>query len=147
MAQEVADTKHAHDARELLRLGRQIADKTPANLITDGLQSYHDAFLKEYWTVRKDTQTRHVREIRMNGEVHNNKMERFNGEARDREKVMHGLKRKETPILTGYGIFHNYMRPHEGFKGKTPAEACGIQVKGRNKWLTLIQNVSRSGQS
>jgi len=24
--------------------------------------------------------------------------------------------------------------------GKTPAEACGIEVKGENKWVTLIQN-------
>ena len=27
-----------------------------------------------------------------------------------------------------------------GLNGKTPAEACGIDVKGINKWLTLIQN-------
>jgi len=25
-------------------------------------------------------------------------------------------------------------------KGKTPAEKCGIEVQGNNKWLTLIQN-------
>lgn len=50
IAQEVADTKYTHDARELLRLGKQIADKTPATLITDGLASYHDAYLREYYT-------------------------------------------------------------------------------------------------
>ena len=27
--------------------------------------------------------------------------------------------------------------------GKTPAEVAGIEVKGENKWLTLIQNASR----
>jgi hypothetical protein len=26
---------------------------------------------------------------------------------------------------------------------KTPADACGIEVVGDNKWLTLIQNASR----
>jgi hypothetical protein len=93
--------------------------------------------------MRKDTQTRHVREIKISGEVHNNKMERFNGEVRDREKVMRTLKRKDTPILTGYQIFHNYVRPHMALKGKTPAEMCGIEVKGKNKWLTLIQNASQ----
>lgn len=142
IAQEVADTKYTHDARELLRLGRQIADKTPATLITDGLPSYHDAFLKEYWTVRKDMRTRHVREIRMNGEIHNNKMERFNGEVRDREKVMRGLKRKDTTILKGYQVFHNYIRPHEALNGQTPADLCGIKIEGKNKWITLIQNAS-----
>jgi len=37
-------------------------------------------------------------------------MERFNGELRDREKVMRGLKKADTPILTGYQIYHNYVR-------------------------------------
>jgi len=142
IAQEVADTKHGYDARELLRMGKVIAEKTPATLITDGLQSYHDAYLKEYWTTRKDTQTRHVREIKISGEVHNNKMERFNGEVRDREKVMRGLKRMDTPILKGYQLFHNHIRPHEALDGKTPAEACGIKVEGKNKWITLIQNAT-----
>jgi hypothetical protein len=42
---------------------------------------------------------------------------------------MRGLKRKDTPILTGYQIFHNYVRPHEGLNGKTPAEASGIKIE------------------
>ena len=69
-------------------------------------------------------------------------MERINGEIRDREKTMRGLKRKDTAILQGMQIFHNFIRPHEALDGKTPAEACGIQVKGENKWITLIQNAS-----
>lgn len=72
--------------------------------------------------------------------MNNNKMERMNGEVRDREKTMRGLKTKRTPILTGYQIFHNYIRPHEGLEGKTPTEACGIKIEGKNKWFTLIQN-------
>jgi hypothetical protein len=70
-------------------------------------------------------------------------MERLNGEIRDREKTMRGLKTKDTPILMGYQIFHNYIRPHESLDGKTPAEACGIAIKGNNKWITIIQNASR----
>jgi len=45
--------------------------------------------------------------------------------------------------LKGYQVFHNHIRPHEALKGKTPAELCGIVVKGENKWLTLIQNASQ----
>jgi hypothetical protein len=74
--------------------------------------------------------------------MNNNKMERMNGEIRDREKVMRGLKKDDTPILKGYPIFHNYIREHEGLEGKTPAEACGIKMEGKNKWLTIIQNAS-----
>jgi len=75
--------------------------------------------------------------------MNNNKMERFNGEIRDREKTMRGLKRNDTSILSGYQTFHNYIRTHEELEGKTPAEACGIKVEGKNKWITLIQNASR----
>jgi len=50
----------------------------------------------------------------------------------------------DTPILKGYEIFHNYIRTHEGLDGKTPSEACGIEINGDNKWITLIQNASRS---
>jgi hypothetical protein len=55
-----------------------------------------------------------------------NKMERMNREIRDREKTMRGLKKKNTPILSGYQIYHNYLRPHGSLNGKTPSEACGI---------------------
>jgi len=71
-------------------------------------------------------------------------MERFNGEVRDREKVIRGLKKKDTPILTGYQIFHNYVRPRMGLDGQTPAERCGIKVEGDDRWLTLIQNAERN---
>jgi transposase InsO family protein len=67
-------------------------------------------------------------------------MERFNGKLRDREKIMRSLKTPETPIISGMQIYHNYVRPHMALDGKTPAEVAGIEVKGENKWLTLIQN-------
>jgi hypothetical protein len=66
-------------------------------------------------------------------------MERLNGEIRDRERVMRGLEKKDTPILTGYQLFHNYILPHMALEDKTPAEAAGIKVKGQDKWLTIIQ--------
>jgi hypothetical protein len=70
-------------------------------------------------------------------------MERMNGELRQREKVMRTLERPDTAILKGMQIYHNYVRPHEALKGKTPSEAAGIEVEGENKWLTLIQNASK----
>jgi transposase-like protein len=143
IAQEIADSKYTHDARTLFRAGVKATGKKPMILITDGLQAYHDACNKEFWTMKKETRTEHIRHITIRGDRNNNKMERFNGEIRDREKTMRGLKTKDTPILLGYQIFHNYIRPHEGLKGKTPSEACGIRIEGKNKWITLIQNATR----
>jgi len=124
-------------------MAKKVTGKKPMTLITDGLPAYHDAYKKEFWTARKETRTEHIRHIKIKGDMNNNKNERFNGEIRDREKVMRGLKKEDSPILKGYQVFHNYIREHEGLDGKTPAEACGIKVEGKNKWLTLIQNASQ----
>jgi len=144
IAQEVAETKYKHDARRLFQLGQKVAGKKPMTLITDGLRAYHDAYKKGFWTHKIETRTKHIRHITLRGDHNNNKMERMDGEVRDREKVMRGLKKIDTPIISGYQIFHNYIREHEALKGKTPAEACGIEVEGENKWLTMIQNASMS---
>jgi putative transposase len=137
IAQEVADTKDRHDARTLFSRAKYLMGKQPKNLITDGLVTYSAGCMEVF------PQTQHTRHIRFRGDMNNNKMERMNGEIRDREKTMRGLKTKDTPILSGYQIFHNYIRPHEGLDGKTPSEACGIKVEGKNKWITLIQNASK----
>ncbi len=57
---------------------------------------------------------------------------------------MRGLERKDSPILVGYKLFHNYIRPHKALNYKIPAEAAGIKVEGENKWITLIQNASKA---
>lgn len=71
----------------------------------------------------------------------------MNGEVRDREKVMRGLKRTDTPILKGIQIYYNFIRPHEGLNGATPADRAGIKIEGDNKWLTIIQNAKHVERS
>ncbi len=90
---------------------KEVAEKKPRVLITDGLATYHEGYLKEFYTHKLETRTEHNQDIRIAGEIHNNKMERLTGEIRDREKVMRSLKREDSPILTGYQIFHYYVRP------------------------------------
>ncbi len=147
IAQEVADTKFTADLRPLFKLGKKVAGKQPKTLITDGAPNFHEAYEQEFWTQKLETRTEHIREIALNGVRHNNKMERMNGEIRDRERVMRTLENSDTPILTGMQIYHNYVRPHEGLKGRTPAEVAGIKVEGDNKWITLIQNASKKENS
>jgi len=143
IAQEVADRKQGHNARGLLQKAKQVTKTKPKVFITDGLPSYYEAYKREFWARERDSRTVHIRHIRLQGDMNNNKMERLNGEFRDREKVMRGVKKKESVIFDGYQLYHNYLRPHMSLDGKTPAEACGIQIEGKNKWITLIQNASK----
>ena len=53
---------------------------------------------------------------------------------------MRGIKKKDSVTLTGYQLFHNYIRPHSTLCNMTPSEKCGMGINGDNKWITLIQN-------
>jgi putative transposase len=147
IAKEVAGDKFSREAPEyasrLFQQGKEVVGKKPLTLITDGLYAYHQAYKREFYAHKKPV-TKHVKHITWQRDKGNEKMEAFNGTVRSREKVMRSLKCEDSPILDGYQIFHNFVRPHEGLKGKTPAEACGVKVEGQDKWLTLIQNASRS---
>lgn len=142
IAQQVSDHKGTSDVRPMFGEAKERAGKKPKVLISDGAHNFAEACTREWWTMKKETRTEHIREIRLSGKVHNNKMERQNGEWRDREKVMRSLKKDDSPVIGGMQIFHNFIRPHMGLDGKTPAEAAGIKVEGDNKWLTIIQNAS-----
>ena len=141
IAQEVGHRKEGHDASSLFKLAKEVTQTKPKVMITDGLQSYKEAYKKEYWT-QKNPRIVHIRHIRLQGDHNNNKMERLNGEFRDREKVTRGVKKTDSILFDGYQLYHNYIRPHMGLEGKTPSEACGITIQGNDKWKTLIERAS-----
>ncbi|MGP8125581.1 MAG: DDE-type integrase/transposase/recombinase [Nitrososphaerales archaeon] len=138
IAQQVSNVKQGANASRLFMEAKRVAGKAPKTLITDALPSYVMAANLDF------PHAAHVREIAFKGKVHNNKMERMNGEVRDREKVMRSLKTTDSPIFDGLQLYHNFFRPHMGLKGKTPAEAAGITIEGENKWETVIRNASHS---
>ena len=141
IAKEVSDRKEGHDATGLYKEAKQVTKKIPKVMITDGLHSYNIAHKKEFRTNSKNTSV-HIRHIHLKGDMNNNQQERFNGSIRDREKVMRGIKKTDSLFFDGYQIYHNYIREHMTLK-QTPAEACGIVVKGNDKWKTIIQSASK----
>lgn len=147
IAQQVSDHKGTSDVRPMFKAAIQATGKVPKTFISDGANNFHDAYRTEFSHPYGEVESPvHVRHIRMSGDMNNNKMERMNGEIRDREKTMRGVKTADSAALKGYQIFHNYVRPHMGLDGKTPAEAAGITVEGENKWLTIIQNAKHNSE-
>jgi hypothetical protein len=112
-------------------------------VITDGAFNFSLAIRRACRHEAKQFAIQHVSHVRFQGDNNNNKMERFNGEVRDREKIVRGVKKSDSPPLGGYRSYHNYVRPHIGLNGKTPAEVAGIIVEGNDKWLTIIQNAKK----
>lgn len=146
IAQQVGDTKGIENIRPMFRDAKERAGKIPKTIISDGAQNFRMAINDEFSDLA--TRPNHVRDIRFDGSVHNNKMEALNGHSiRQRERVMRSLKRKDTPILKGMQIYHNFIRPHMALDDQTPAERAGIKVEGSNKWITLIQNAKVNEKS
>ena len=88
--------------------------------------------------------TNHIRHIHLPGkrDRDDDKMERLNGEIMDREKIFRDLKRFDAPLIDGLKVYYNFTKKYGSLKDKTPAEQATIEVDGKNKWITLIQNAS-----
>lgn len=143
IAEMVADHKGTSDFRPMYQDAIKLTGKKPKMFNSDGANNFHIACKEQFYSNKRDS--KHIRHITLKDDHNNNKMERIYGETRDREKVMRGLRNKDTPIIKGYQIFHNFVRPHEALEGKTPADACCIEAKGENNWITTIQNVAIVG--
>jgi transposase-like protein len=135
IAEQVANHKGVSDIRPLFKEAKLLTRKEPERITSDGANNFAVCIKSELPSAK------HIADIRVDGSVHNNKMEAMNGQTvRQREKVMRSLKKDNSPILRGLQIYHNFFRPHQALKGKTPAEKAGIKIEGGDKWLTLIQN-------
>ncbi len=76
--------------------------------------------------------------------ANNNIQERLNGEFRDREKIPRGLKKDDSPAITGIKLHHNFIKPHMGLDGKTPDQAANIDLNlGDDKYMDLIKQAGR----
>lgn len=62
--------------------------------------------------------------------TNDNLVERLNGIVREREKVMRGLKQRESAqkILEGFRPYYNFIRKYQSLKRKPPAEMENIDL-------------------
>ena len=102
----IHSASEAYNEEQVLSTKRQ-AGKSPRNFITDGLPAYMKSSKKIF-----GKKTNHIRHIHIQKDMNNNKMERLNGEIRDREKTFRGLKRIDTPIIEGMKVYYNFTKKH-----------------------------------
>ena len=139
---KVSQRREVEDARKVFQDAKS-KTSTPLAIVHDGLQSYNEAFQREFWT----KQTQYIRNVRSTGVRHkglNQKVERLNGIFRDRERVMHGMENKNSSqkLIDAYRIHYNFVREH-GSIGQTPAEKAQIKIDlGQNKIESLIKLAS-----
>ncbi|MGQ0534962.1 MAG: IS6 family transposase [Methanobacteriota archaeon] len=143
LVSHVTEGRDLQDARTVFSNAREIAEKKPQEIVTDGLASYIEAWKQELRVPEggRNSHNIHVREIHLaDHSKNNNIVARLNGTVRDRHNDVRGLKKPEGPLTKRQAVYHNLVKPHLSLGGLTPAEAAGIQVPAAgNRWLGIIR--------
>ena len=137
IATEVSKKREISDARKIIASGKKIASQNPNYVLTDCLNSYQEAIRKEF-----ENKTAHIKTKFLKDGFVNRPIERYRNEIRERLKARRGLGNDESAQIFSdlLKINHNFVKPHEGLDGKTPAEKAGINLElGDNKYLDLIK--------
>ena len=144
VASHLSTARPAKEAIALFEKAMKVAKKKPISIYVDGLPAYIKAYNKVFRTMQKDTRPELIRKVGLRAVNSNNSVERLHGTLKDRIKPMRGLKGMETVriLLEGWAVHYNYVRPHQTLKGKTPAQASGIDIE--NDWHNLVREAIRS---
>lgn len=141
LACEVTKERYVDDARKPLQQAKEVANRRPDAIVTDGLQAYQRAIIAEFYDVSASIQNPHIRLKDFETKPNNNIVERLNGTFRERIKVMRSLNSSSTAaeMMTGFQTYYNYIRSHQGIGGLTPAQMARIPINlTGNRWETMI---------
>ena len=141
LACQVTEERFVKDARKALKQAKSVTNVRPDAIVTDGLQAYKEAVKAEFYDISAPIQNPHVRLKDFETKPNNNILERLNGTFRERTKVVRSF---DNPVgamefAAGMQTYYNYIRPHQGIGGLTPAEMAGIPLDlTGNRWMTMI---------
>ncbi len=134
LASTVTESRGKKDAKQHFR---QVKDRYllhPKQITTDGLFSYHDAIRETFNSGQEPV--RHERSV---GFLKNQRVERLHNSQKERLKVMRGFNGQAGKQMRDWKNYYNFLRPHQGLNGKTPAEKAGIEAGlNGNRWKGLI---------
>jgi len=144
LASVISKGRKVENARKAFQQAKKCSKgDRPRCIVTDGLQTYKKAINKEFYTVKKETI--HIGNVGIKGKrfrntkFDNNLVERLHGTMRDRNKTQRGLEKQDSMFIKGHQLYYNFIRPHEGLNGYTPAHFANIYLDlGENKWKDLL---------
>jgi transposase-like protein len=127
---------------------KKVEDRELITFVCDGFWNYKNAFNKLFYRVAKLQFGVPIKLQKFGVNHNNNPIERYNGKIKDRIKVLRGgfgnFERAEA-FMNLQRVVHNFVNPHQGLQGKTPAEIAGIKLNlGRMKLLNLIKYVAEN---
>jgi putative transposase len=129
LASRVSLTRTTEDAEQLMKAAMKRAGKSPKLIVTDKLRAYLDGIELTF-----GSDTEHLQTSPFTLGDSTALIERFHGTLKDRTKVMRGFKDTETLIefTDGFLVYYNFLRPHEGLGGRTPADVAKVDYSVKN---------------
>ena len=134
------NSRSTSDASKILEICKKIG--IPNYLVTDSLSAYDSAALETLPT------TSHVKTKSIRDGFTNMAIERYHNEIREKLKSCRGLGNDDSAAVFANLLYihHNFVRPHMGLGGKTPAEEAGMITRdtAKGKYYSLIKEASSS---
>ena len=137
IATEVSKRREINDAKKIITSAKRLTMNDPNYILTDCLNSYQKAIRDEF-----ENRTAHIKTKSLKEGFVNRPIERYHNEIRERLKARRGLGNDKSAQTFSelLKINHNFVKPHQGLDGKTPAQAANIDLNlGDNKYLDLIK--------
>ena len=136
----MADSRTTNHASEILEVCKKIG--TPNYLVTDSLPAYDSAASRVF------PKASHIKTKSIRDGFTNMAIERYHNEIREKLKSCRGLGNDKSAAIFANLLYihHNFVRPHMGLNGKTPAEEAGITTGdiAKGKYQSLIKVASQS---
>ena len=136
------------NARTVFQDAKSKLPYRPKAVIHDGLESYTDAFKKEFYR-QHGRKTYELRSVSIRERGRNNRVERLHNTLKSRTVTMRGLDNDDSAqaMIDAIRLNYNFARPHMALAGLTPAQAAGLDLQlNGNRWLQLIKRSACNGQ-
>ena len=135
LAANHSPTRRYEDARTTFQIAKETAQKKAQTVVTDGSFNYTHAVHKEFATYANPQPHKRYVSIRAHDSSNNN-IERFHGTFRQRDKVMKGFQANQHQHAQNFQTYYNFIKPHEGLQGQTPAQKAGLKTP--QNWKALL---------
>jgi len=135
LASRVSLTRTTEDAKRLVQDAVKRAGKPPAVILTDKMKSYPDGIFTALGGYTEHVQSSPFRV----DEDSTSRIERFHETLKERTKVMKAFRDIDTLIefAKGFLTYYNFLKPHEGLNGKTPAEKAKLRYDVKT-WADVV---------
>ena len=150
VANTLTQQRSIKEARQIFQKGKENLNKDKRDemfkdleISSGGLKAYPEAIKDEFLTMRNHTTTHRPTTSVNVHKSENMLVERFHNQYREFDKIRRDFKTEDSLQQWGNGfrVYNNFIQKNNGeyLKGLTPAQASGIDVLGRNRWLSLLK--------